>query len=110
MVSDESTISGANRDGSEAAEWGSEVGGARYIARLDRASKLMAAMSQVPAICKKISRSLTDLADLAQLKHSAAFSRHSLSDAMIRSDNYVPAAGAKLMQVCRVSNYKAARI
>ena len=60
----------------------------------------MAAMSTVTAICKKISRSLTDLADLAQLKHSAAFSRHSLSDAMIRTVNYVPAAKAKLMKVC----------
>jgi hypothetical protein len=52
----------------------------------------MAALSQALAICKKVSRSLTDLALLAQPTHSAAFARYSFDNATIRSVSYVPVA------------------
>ena len=48
-------------------------------------SARMAASSQISAICKKISRSLSDLAVFAQPKHSSAYSRYSFGVVMIRS-------------------------
>src|ERR1700758_1725780 len=69
-----------------------EAGRSRYATTPEAASKSTAARSQVLAICRKISRSLTDLAVLAQPTHSAALARYSFDDATIRSIRYVPVA------------------